>query len=134
MKLKFLALSGLAVLVGAGAAPALRGAEPVVEPEKKPTREELQKMTPEERRAKLKELRDKRTEGLTPDQKEARRKVIRERVQKRIDDLKKKQAEGGLSEAETRQLELWQQRLKRLDAASKEAAPAQPGDKPAAPK
>ncbi len=130
MKTEFLALSVLLFLTGAGAPVGLRAAEPPPPPEKKPTYEELQKMTPEERRAKLKELRDKRTENLTPDQKEARRKMVRERVQKRIDELKKKQAEGTLSEAESRQLEVWQQRLKRLDAAEKEAVPAKPGDKP----
>jgi hypothetical protein len=130
MKTKLLAMSVLALMVSAGAPAVLRAAEPVANPEKKPTYEELQKMTPEERRARIKELREKKAESLTPEQKEARRKIIRERVEKRIDELKKKKADGTLSEAESRQLEVWQQRLKRLEAASREAAPAKPADKP----
>jgi ribosomal protein L29 len=131
MKIRMLGLAVLVLVGGSGALAVLRAAEPAAVPEKKPTYEDLQKMTPEERRAKIKELREKRAEGLTPEQKELRRKLVRERVEKRIGELQKKKADGTLSEAENRQLELWQQRLKRLEAAEKEAAPAKPGDKPA---
>ena len=130
MKINLLAMSLMVLLTAAPAASTLRAAEPVALPEKKPTYEDLQKMTPEERRAKIKELRDKKAEGLTPEQKELRRKVIRERVEKRIAELKQKKTDGTLSEAENRQLELWEQRLKRLEAPDKAAGPPQPEDKP----
>jgi hypothetical protein len=134
MKIRFFAPSLLALAVSAGALSSLRAADPAPAPEKKPTYEELQKMTPAERRAKIKELRANRTQSLTPEQKEARRKVVRERMEKRIAELQKKKAEGTLSEAEATRLELWQQRLKRLDAASQKTALTQPGDKPAEPR
>jgi hypothetical protein len=128
--LRHLSVSILVLSASLAGSVGLKGAEPAPAPEKKPTQEELQKMTPEERRAKLKALREKNEQSLTPEQKEARRKVVRERMQKQIDELKKKEADGTISEAERQKLELWQLRLKRLDTAGKEIPPAKPEDKP----
>jgi hypothetical protein len=103
--------------------------------------EEWQKLTPEQRRARLQERQasqpkaparpEKVVEGLTPtewqkltpDERQAKlkelqanqRKALRERIEKMVADLKKKKTDGKLNEAENRQLDLWEQRLKTWD-------------------
>jgi len=111
MKTTLLLKCILAALIGAGAIQTARAAEAPAEPEKKPVREEVKKMTPEERQARAKQLREK-LEKMTPEQREAQRKVWRERLEKRIDELNKKKTEGTLSEDETNRLQHLEQRLK----------------------
>ena len=129
----------LAVLIGVGATAMLRAADAPANPagdDKKPTREELQKMTPEERQARMKEWRDKQPK-LTPEQREAQRKVWRERMEKKLEDLKKKKADGTLTPQEEKQLERMQELLKRWEQGSDPGVPgtppAKPADKPAPP-
>jgi hypothetical protein len=71
-----------------------------------PTLEQWNTLTPEQRAAKIQELR--RMHGytnsavqLTPEQRRAR-------IQKRLEELRRKQAEGTLTPVETKQLELLQ--------------------------
>src|SRR5436190_22845539 len=79
-------------------------------------REKLKNMTPEERQAALKKWREEHPEAtarrdqlrnqtagankLTPEQREARRKETRAALEKRLVDLKKKQADGTITEQE----------------------------------
>jgi hypothetical protein len=98
-------------------------------------REKLKSMTPEERRAAIKEWREKhpdaaarqskilkRREGVkepTPEEREAKRKEAREYTEKRVAELQKKKADGTITEQESRQLERLELFLKkggRLDA------------------
>ena len=65
---------------------------------------------------------------LTPEEREARRKLVRQRIEKKIETLKQKKAEGTLTEAETKQLEQSEQRLKRLEVPPK--ALPKPSEKP----
>lgn len=133
----------LALLLGAGASGWVHAAETPAAPVNRPTREELQKMTPEERKARLKQWQDAQ-KSLTAEQREAQRKAWRERLEKRVEDLKKKKAEGTITDQEKQQLDRLEQWLKRMDqsGAGAPATPAerpagkpgdQPSDKPAAP-
>ncbi|MCX6902064.1 MAG: hypothetical protein NTW03_01020 [Verrucomicrobia bacterium] len=119
----------LAVWLGLGSVNVLRAADPPPKQERTPPREAWQKMSPEERQTKAREMREK-LEKLTPDQREAQRKVLRGRIEKRVEELKKKKADGAITEREAKLLDQWQQRLKRWDQRAKPAPPAdQPGDK-----
>ncbi len=119
----------LGILLAFGASGALGAAEAPANDGKKPGRDEWQKMTPEERQARAKELRQK-MEKMTPEQREEQRKVWRERMEKRIKELKQKKTDGKITEQETRQLEQWEQRLKVWD---QKDTPYKPAAKPAGP-
>jgi hypothetical protein len=105
-------------------------------PEKSPSREdsekrkeEWKKLSPEEREAKMNEWRktnagpsraemEKRREQLknmTPEERAAKRKEIKERLEKRIAELKAKQTNGELATQEARELERREQILKRFE-------------------
>lgn len=81
-----------------------------------PTREELQKLTPAEREARIQQLKEKvavkMKDGLTPAEREKRRQVIVQRLQHRLEILHNKQKAGPLTPEE-------QQSLKRLEELSK---------------
>ena len=123
----------LALLVATGAATTLRAAEAPADQNPRPTREELQKMTPEERQAKLKERREQQQKALTPDQREAQRKVYRERMEKLIEELNKKKADGTITPDEGKRLERLQEMLKRFQQPAPGTPPAKPAEKPAKP-
>lgn len=115
------------MLLGLGSGNVLRAADPLPKQELTPPREARQKMSPEERQTKTREMREK-FEKMTPDQREAQRKVLRGRIEKRVEELNKKKADGTISERESKTLDQWVQRLKRWDQRPK---PTPPADKPA---
>lgn len=80
--------------------------------DKPPSREELQKLTPEERQARMKEWRGKQ-KTMTPEQREAQRKVWQERMGKKIEDLKKKRTEGSITPQEEQSLRRLEENMKR---------------------
>lgn len=105
-------------------------------PEKRPGREdsekrkeEWKKLSPEEREVKQKEWRktngissrteaEKRREQLknmTPEERAAKRKEIKERLEKRIAELRAKQTSVALSASEVRELDRREQVLKRFE-------------------
>jgi hypothetical protein len=99
------------------------GREP---PEKR--REEWNKLSPEEREAKIKEWRktngvsrseaEKRREHLknmSPEERAAKRTEIKGRLEQRIAELRARRAEGGLTAQEVRELERREQVLKRFE-------------------
>lgn len=81
---------------------------PILE-KKPPTHQELLKLAPEEREARLKALRDRKVGGpkdaLTPAEREKRRLEIRQRLEKRLENLRKKKKEKPLSPEEEKQLQ-----------------------------
>jgi len=110
--------------------------------------EELKKLPPEERAARSKDLRQEIQEGrgkfklLAPDEREGKRKELKERIDAQVSELRKRQADGSLNEAEQRRLGLMQQMSKRLEQPAPERrrrplpppnpelpAPAGPNDK-----
>ena len=64
-------------------------------------REELKNLSPEERRARMKEWREKR-DAMTPEQRDAMRKELRERFDQRLAELQKKKAAGAITAAEAK--------------------------------
>ena len=119
----------LAVLMAGGAAPLARSADAPANPvggDKRPTREELQKLSPEERQTKLKEWREK----MTPEQREAQRKTWRERMEKKIEELKKKKTDGTITPQEEKQLERVQEMLKRGEQGGGPGGSGNPAGKP----
>ena len=76
---------------------------------KPPTHQELLKLAPEEREARLKVLRDRKVGGpkdaLTPAEREKRRLEIRQRLEKRLENLRKKKKEKPLTPEEEKQLQ-----------------------------
>lgn len=128
----------LAALILWGAAQAGRAADTPAEQDKKtPTREDWQKMTPEERQAKMKELRDKQ-KTLTPEQREAQRKIYHDRIAKQLEELRKKKTAGPLTPAETKRLENMEEWMKRMEQGQPSPAgagnlPGRPADKPQPP-
>lgn len=92
-------------------------------------KEEWKKLSPEEREAKMKEARktngvssridsEKRREQLknmTPEERAAKRKEIKERLEKRIAELRAKRTNGTLSASEVRELDRREQVLKRFE-------------------
>lgn len=77
------------------------------------------------------EERDKRREvfnKLSPEEREAKRKEIKARLEKRICELKTRQTNTTITAAEVRELERREQILKRFDQ-----APSQAADQPQAP-
>jgi hypothetical protein len=115
----------LAALVAWGGVTLGRAAEGPAE--KQPTREDWQKMSPQERQTRAKEMREK-FEKMPPEQREALRKVWRDRIEKRIDELKKKKKAGTITEPEVKRLEQWEKRLRLWD---EQKAPEPPPGKPA---
>jgi predicted HTH transcriptional regulator len=116
----------LVILLGVSVRAMTYAAEAPAGDEKKPARDERQKLTPEERQVRAKELREK-MEKMTPKEREEQRKVWRERMEKRIQELKEKKARGKITEQEVRQLEQWEQRLKLWDQRD---TPYKPEEKP----
>lgn len=126
-------------------------------------RQQLKALTPEERRAKLKELRAKHPEArplanfarLTPAERAARlkevgidvermknlppaerRKELRDRAEKRLAELQKKKADGTLTPAEEKQLlrgETLQKRLGRAPAHTDQTGKSTPAPAESAP-
>jgi hypothetical protein len=84
-------------------------------------REEFRSLTPGQREARMRELRERpETVGpgfrvLTPQERETKRKDLKERVEGQIKALKARQADGTLTEAEGRRLERMQQMSKNLE-------------------
>ena len=98
-------------------------------------REDFKNLSPEERRARMKECREKR-DAMTPEQREAMREEFRERFDKRLADLQKKKADGTLSEQQARELERMEQMKKRFQQFGRPGGPPlkRPnGEKPSAP-
>ena len=59
--------------------------------------------------------------GLTPEERDAKRKEMRERMQKQLAELRKKKGEGTLSEAEKKRLERMEEVNKRFEQAGARA-------------
>jgi hypothetical protein len=55
--------------------------------------------------------------GLSPEERDAKRKEMRERMQKQLADLRKRKADGSLSEAEKKRLERMEEVNKRFEQA-----------------
>src|SRR5258706_6984332 len=68
------------------------------------TAEELKKMTPAERQAKLREWREKNGPKLTPEERAKRREQIKDRLGRQIADLQKKKTDGTITDEERRKL------------------------------
>lgn len=83
-------------------------------------REELKKLPPAERAAKLKELRKEIQQGrgkasqLSAEERDAKRSELKTRIDGQIAELRKRKAEGVLSESEERRMERMEQMSKRL--------------------
>ena len=83
-------------------------------------REELKKLPPAERAAKLKELRQEVQEGrgkfklLSAEDRDVKQSEMKTRIDGKIAELQKRKTEGGLTESEQRRLERMQQMSKRL--------------------
>ena len=60
---------------------------------------------------------EKRLEKMTPEEREAKRKELKERLEKRIADLRAKQTNATITPQETRELERREQILKRFEQA-----------------
>lgn len=96
-----------------------------VPPDKRGTnREDWKKFSPEDR-AKEAEKRREEFNKLTPGQKEAKRKEFKERLEKRLGELRCKQTNGTISTDEGRELSRREQLLKRFEQAATNA-PAAP--------
>jgi hypothetical protein len=89
--------------------------------------DDLKKLSPEAE-SKVKEPRktnsgpartdwEKRLEKMTPEEREAKRKELKERLEKRIADLRSKQTNATITPQETRELERREQILKRFEQA-----------------
>src|SRR5262245_39288477 len=87
-------------------------------------REELKNLPPEEREAKLKALRQEIQQArgnfklLSPEERDTKRKEIKERVDAQSLELRKKKADGSITEIEQRRLERLQLMSKRLEKAA----------------
>ena len=83
-------------------------------------REELKKLPPAERAAKLKELREEIQEGrgkfklLSAGDRDVKQSEMKTRIDAQVAELQKRKAEGALTESELRRLERMQQMSKRL--------------------
>lgn len=134
----------VAAFIVLGSARAVRAADvtdgPDVQTSRQQLREKLKDMTPEERQAAIRKWREehagagalreklrKRREqvkNLTPEQRKTRRKEVRAQMEKRLDKLKEKQADGTLNDRE-------KQRLERvMTRTSRQPAPGNQGAKP----
>ena len=97
-------------------------------------REELRKLPPAERDAKLKALRQEIQEGrgrfklLSTDERETKRDEMKTRIDAQISELNKRKAEAALSDPEQRRLTRMEQMSRRLSraATNQNTAPASP--------
>jgi len=62
--------------------------------------------------------------GLSPEERDAKRKEMRERMQKQLGELRKKKADGTLTEADKRRLERMEEVEKRFDQTGPAGGPA----------
>jgi|1185.fasta_scaffold1217310_2 hypothetical protein len=60
--------------------------------------------------------------GLSPEERDAKRKEMRERMQKQLAELRKKKADGSLNEAEKKRLERMEEVNKRFEQAGARAS------------
>jgi len=96
-----------------------------IPPDKRGTnREDWKKLSPEDRAKEAEKRRDEFNK-LTPEQKEAKRKEFKERLEKRLGELRCKQTNGTISTDENRELSRREQLLKRFEQAATNA-PAAP--------
>src|SRR6266446_5725322 len=125
----------VALLLASGSHLALKAADeapPAKTPDRPELREQLKNLTKEER--------DKRIaarQALTPAEREAKRKEMRERMDKQLGELRKKKADGTLTPQEEKHLGRLEEASKRFDqgggpgAATRRLPPAvTPGDQP----
>jgi hypothetical protein len=112
-------------------------------------RESVKDLPPAERATKLREWREKNPgapvgpAGMTPEERQARRKEFSKRIEDQLDALKKKKADGTITEDETRRLHRMEQMAKRLETLGNKTLgdtggpglppPRLPGAKPEAP-
>lgn len=137
----------VAAFIVLGSDRAVRAADvtdgPDVQTSRQQLREKLKDMTPEERQTAIRKWREehpgagalreklrKRREqvkNLTPEQRKTRRKEVRAQMEKRLDKLKEKQADGTLNDREKQRLE----RLERvMSRTSRQPTPGNQGAKP----
>jgi hypothetical protein len=104
-----------------------------------PDREQWEQLSPEERKARLKEWRQKLGAGrFTPEERAAKRKLLRDRLEQRLTELRREQAEGTLSDKEKSRLQRLEELAKRFDQAQSHGVrrlpPGRPGDPPPKPR
>jgi hypothetical protein len=100
--------------------PSRKHAEPLSKEEWDKRREELKKLSPDERQAKIREWREKEGLGGTnkvfsAEEREARRKQMRERMQKQLASLRQKKADGKLTPEERRKLDRMEELSRRFE-------------------
>lgn len=144
MKPITLLCGSLALLLATITLPSLLAADEPAAPDKTPAREDFEKLTPEERAARIKQRREtnstpfgealqrKREElkNLTPEEREAKRKEFRERFQKQVGDLRKKKADGTISAEESKRLERLEQIIRRFEQGRPDGERPQGSPKP----
>jgi hypothetical protein len=77
-------------------------------------KEEWKGLTPGERSARLKAIRERNTDG-TPEEREARVTLVRARIRKRLEELAVKKKAGTITPDEEKQLEKGERTLKRYE-------------------
>ena len=70
-----------------------------------------------EKKEKVEQKKHPEVKVLSPEERDAKRKEMRERMQKQLSELRKKKADGTLSEAEKKRLERMEEINKRFDQA-----------------
>lgn len=124
---KLIGLLTAAVILGSTANATQAADEPSASPSR-PTpslgeqlRERLRHLPPDQRRARLQELRQRRAQGrqqaqqLTPEQRRQRLDQLRQRAEARLAELRAKQQAGTLTPQETEQLRRLETRLHQLE-------------------
>jgi hypothetical protein len=91
------------------------------------TAEDLRKLTPEERQAKIMEWRERNAPKFSPEELAKRRLQINDRLARQVSELQKKKANGSIKDDERRRLE----RLEELSARMKQR-PVETGTAPGA--
>ena len=95
-------------------------------------RDEIKGLPPAERDAKMKEWRAKNRgalpalRDLPPEERQAKRQEIKARMQKRLEEFRKKKADGTITEQESRQLERMEEMTKRFEQAGGKPAVRRP--------
>ena len=95
-------------------------------------REEFRSLPPEERAARMRELRQSLGQErggfrlLTPEQREAKRGELKKRVDTQIGNLRAKKTDGTITEAEKRRLERMEQMSERLAKGPRPGRPMPP--------
>jgi hypothetical protein len=99
-------------------------------------RQTAPRLAPEEREAKIKELRERTNRppvrSLSPEEREAKRSEIKARLDKRIAEMRQQQAQGTLSPEDARKLARMEEIARRFEAARPPARP-RPAPVPPAP-